>query len=217
MTLGHDLMQQMTFLDLESPSKLTIDDYYNSPAQNPGGARGSLRSHGLVRLERQGEYNPINAMSDVMADDVWPGGSSATDNEAWHLQANYSVTPIKVMTNDYGASCYTGIHRCNNVMQYMPGVIGYRRRHQKPLSRVKPKCSVRGTTLSYGNSGDAVPYYTANLTSPVLTPTVQSTRLMRSMRASSPTSRTPSKNGGLPMKQTDASKDGHVLHSPQPT
>lgn len=63
------------------------------------------------------EYNPQNIMSDIMADDVWPGGASAMDNQYWHLMMNYEAQPLKCMAGLW-SNMYTGIKRCNDLLSY---------------------------------------------------------------------------------------------------
>jgi hypothetical protein len=192
------------FLDLESPSKLTIDDYYNSKARIYEALVAAYNPMEWFDWG-QGEYNPVNVMSDVMADDVWAGGSSATDNEAWHLQANYSVTPIKVMKGLW-TSCYTGIHRCNNVMYYMPGVTDIDDA-TKNLYEAEAKVLRAWYYTQLWKFWGAVPYYTANLTSPYTNGKSTADEVYAGIIADLDDA---IKNGGLKMKQTDASMDGRV-------
>ncbi len=148
------------FLDLESPTKLTIDDYYTTEARI---YEALVAAYSPLEWFDwgQGEYNPINIMSDVMADDILSGGSSATDNESWHLQANYSVTPIKVMSGIW-TSAYKGIHRCNNVMYYMPGVTDIDDATQNLYEAEAKVLRAYYYSLLWKFWG-AVPYYTTNL------------------------------------------------------
>ena len=39
-------------------------------------------------------------MSDIMADDLWVGGDSKTDNQPWHLMMNFEAIPTN-MTVSY--------------------------------------------------------------------------------------------------------------------
>ena len=65
-----------------------------------------------------GQYNPINIMSDVMADDIWPGGASRTDNQYWHLMMNFEANPENCMTGLWTCE-YSGVKRCNDVIKYI--------------------------------------------------------------------------------------------------
>lgn len=109
-----------SFLEVDSPTKFPADEYFNTKAKI-----GQLLVTAYNPMNwfdwGQGEYTPINVMSDIMADDVWPGGAHAKDNENWHLMADYSATPNKVMSGLW-TDCYTGIRRCNDVIEYMPGI-----------------------------------------------------------------------------------------------
>jgi starch-binding outer membrane protein, SusD/RagB family len=192
------------FLELDSPTKLTIDDYYTTEAR----IYEALVS-AYCPLEwfdwGQGEYNPINVMSEVMADDVWPGGSSATDNESWHLQANYSVTPVKVISGIWKSS-YTGIHRCNNVMYYMPGVTDIDD-ETKNLYEAEAKVLRAFYYTQLWKFWGAVPYYTTNLTDPYISGKSPADDVYDGIIADLEDAIA---NGGLPMKQTNTSLYGRV-------
>jgi hypothetical protein len=136
---------------------------------------------------------------------VWPGGSSATDNESWHLQANYSVTPIKVMKGLW-TSCYTGIHRCNNVMYYMPGVAGIDDA-TKNLYEAEAKVLRAWYYTQLWKFWGAVPYYTTNLRDPYTSAKSTADEVYNGIMADLDDA---IKNGGLPMKEANASDDGHV-------
>lgn len=192
------------FLDLDSPTKLTIDDYYNTKARIYEALVAAY-----CPLEwydwGQGQYNPINVMSDVMADDMWSGGSSATDNETWHLQANYSVTPIKVMSGIWKTS-YTGIHRCNNIMYYMPGVSDIDDATKNLYEAEAKVLRAYYYTLLWKFWG-AVPYYTTNLEDPYTCAKSSANEIYAGIIADLEDAIA---NGGLPMKQTNTSLDGRV-------
>ncbi|RKD92157.1 RagB/SusD family nutrient uptake outer membrane protein [Mangrovibacterium diazotrophicum] len=192
------------FLDLESPTKLTIDDYYTTEARI---YEALIAAYSPLEWFDwgQGEYNPINIMSDVMGDDMWSGGSSATDNESWHLQANYSVTPIKVMSGIW-TSAYKGVHRCNNVMYYMPGVTDIDDA-TKNLYEAEAKVLRAYYYSLLWKFWGAVPYYTTNLTDPYVSGKSPADDVYEGIIADLEDAIT---NGGLPMKQTNASLDGRV-------
>lgn len=61
------------------------------------------------------QYNPQNIMSDIMADDIWPGGASAMDNQYWHLMMNYEPQPVNCMTGIWN-NMYSGVKRTNDVI-----------------------------------------------------------------------------------------------------
>lgn len=64
------------------------------------------------------QYNPLNIMSDIMADQIWVGGESKTDNQYWHLMMNYEAIPTNCMSGIW-SDCYSGVKRCNDVLEYM--------------------------------------------------------------------------------------------------
>jgi hypothetical protein len=64
------------------------------------------------------EYNPVNIMSDIMADDIWVGGSDKTDNANWHHMMNYDCQGDYVIAGLWSVA-YSGVKRCNDVLQYI--------------------------------------------------------------------------------------------------
>lgn len=108
------------FLTVKSPDKISIDEYYNSESRI---FEALVAAYDPLQWPDWGmsEYNPSLIMSDIMADDIWVGGSNKTDNQNWHLMANYEALPDKVIGGIW--TCYySGINRCNNVLYYMDGV-----------------------------------------------------------------------------------------------
>ena len=64
------------------------------------------------------QYNPLNIMSDIMADQIWVGGESRTDNKYWHYMANYEADADNTMTGIF-SDAYSGVKRCNDVLTYI--------------------------------------------------------------------------------------------------
>ncbi len=65
-----------------------------------------------------GQYNPVNIMSDIMADQIWVGGSDRSDNMFWHLLMNYEALPTQTISGIW-SDAYSGVKRCNDVIQYI--------------------------------------------------------------------------------------------------
>src|SRR3712207_5084991 len=63
------------------------------------------------------QYNPQNVMSEIMADDILPGGQSPVDNQFWHLMANYEALPTNCMTGMW-SNMYSGVKRSNDLLKY---------------------------------------------------------------------------------------------------
>lgn len=114
-------------------------------------------------------YEPYILMSEVMADDLWVGGSDKNDNQIWHLIANYEATPMKVLTSIW-IDGFSGVKRCNDVFSYLSkDVIGA---SESDIKSWKAQAYVLRAYYAnwlwkfYGN----VPYFTENLTDPYITP-----------------------------------------------
>ena len=105
------------FLTVVSPDKIPIEDYYSTEARI---YEALIAAYAPLQWPDwgHGEYNPALIISDIMADDLWVGGANKTDNQIWHLLANYEALPEQT-TRGLWASYYSGINRSNNVFYYM--------------------------------------------------------------------------------------------------
>ena len=166
------------WLNVESHDKILIDEYYNSEARIK---EALVAAYDPLQWFDwgMGMYNPIPMIYEVMADDVYPGGSGVSDNKHYHLMFDYSVdsqnTPASVWT-----IAYSGVNRSNNVHKYMPGVQGI-------SDATKAEYLAEATVLRtwyytqmwklWGN----LPYYEDNLEFPYATPQLKADEVYESM------------------------------------
>jgi|WetSurMetagenome_2_1015567.scaffolds.fasta_scaffold12911_4 starch-binding outer membrane protein, SusD/RagB family len=192
-----------SFLNVESPDKESIDEYYNSQSRI---FEALVAAYGPLEWFDYsfGEYNPILTMSDIMADDVWVGGADRTDNKFWHLMANYEALPTQVMTNAW-TTCYSGINRSNNVMYYMDDVKSIPDATKNLYIAEAKVLRAYYYTLLWKFWGN-IPYYTKNLSYPYIQPQSKADDVYAGIIADLDDA---IKNGGLPMK-ADASEYGRV-------
>ena len=104
------------FLEVKSHTQEYADEYYKDAdhiSQSLVAAYSPLEWNDWNGVQ----YCPQNIMSDIMADDIWPGGASRTDNQFWHLMANYEAIPTNTMTGLW-SNMYSGVKRCNDLLQY---------------------------------------------------------------------------------------------------
>lgn len=106
-----------SFLEVESPTKQPIQDYFNSDAHIQ---EAVVAAYDPLHWPdwAMNEYNPLNIMSDIMADDVWVGGSDRNDNANWHRMMNFEALPNAVISGLW-TDAYSGVKRCNDVMDYI--------------------------------------------------------------------------------------------------
>lgn len=64
------------------------------------------------------QYNPLNIMSDIMADQIWVGGADRSDNQYWHLMMNFEALPTNCMSGIL-SDAFSGVKRCNDVLTYI--------------------------------------------------------------------------------------------------
>lgn len=106
-----------SFLDIEDPTRTTIDEYMSTDEHIQEAVVAAYQPLWWPDWA-MGEYNPINIMSDIMADDIWVGGSDKNDNSNWHLMMNYEARPNAVIAGLW-TDAYSGVKRCNDVIGYI--------------------------------------------------------------------------------------------------
>ena len=154
------------FLDVKSPTQTSADEYFSTAAHVE---EAVVAAYDPIKWTDwgMGEYAPYTLMSDIMADDLWVGGSDANDNQNWHLMANYSATPLKVITSIW-VEGFSGIKRCNDVLEYMEHEI--EGATPEMMSQWKAQVLVLRAYYTnwlwkfYGN----IPYFDKNLTYPYI-------------------------------------------------
>ncbi len=107
------------FLEVTPPDKATLEEYYNNydhilealvATYNP------MRSYDW----NNSQYAPLTLCADVMADDVWPGGSGISDNQHLHKMFNFESTQNSsdALTGIWDQS-YKGVRNANDVLTYI--------------------------------------------------------------------------------------------------
>ncbi|MDR0962195.1 MAG: RagB/SusD family nutrient uptake outer membrane protein [Mediterranea sp.] len=155
-----------SFLDVKSPSQISIDEYFDSEArvfESLVAAYDPLKwfDWGM------GEYNPLNIMSDIMADDIWVGGSGKSDNANWHYMMNYEARPTAVIAGIW-VSGYSGVKRCNEVFFYMNEATNVGEANKKLWLAETQVLRAFYYNLLWKFWGN-IPYYNENLEFPYLT------------------------------------------------
>jgi hypothetical protein len=111
-----------------------------------------------------GQYDALHLVNDIMADDMYCGGSNDGDQPILVKTHYYTLTPTE-QPNQIWTVCYSGINRANTVIQYVDGV-------EEMSEANKTLYKAEATTLRslyycllwkyWGN----IPYYEENLKSP---------------------------------------------------
>lgn len=106
-----------SFLEIDSPVNPPIEEYFNTDEHIQ---EAIVAAYDPLHWPdwAMNEYNPVNIMSEIMADNIWVGGQDKTDNRTWHLMMNYEVQPTYVMSGLWTVA-YSGIKRCNDVLKYL--------------------------------------------------------------------------------------------------
>ncbi|MDO5394470.1 MAG: RagB/SusD family nutrient uptake outer membrane protein [Bacteroidales bacterium] len=155
------------FLNVKSPTQTPSDEYF-STADHVEEAMVAAYDPLKWTDWGMGEYAPYTLLSDIMADDLWVGGSDANDNQNWHLMMNYSATPLKVVTSIW-VEGFSGIKRCNDVLEDIDRGISDATPAQiaswQAQAYVLRAYYANWLWKFYGN----IPYYDKNLTYPYIT------------------------------------------------
>lgn len=63
-------------------------------------------------------YTAINLYSDMMTDQMYPGGGDVSDMSMWKDMFNFKINPTNVLDCNY-SNAYSGVKRCNDAIHYM--------------------------------------------------------------------------------------------------
>ena len=147
------------FLTVEHPTESPLEEYFTTEEHLQEAVIAAYDP--LEWFDWTEEYDPLNILSDVMADQIWVGGSDKSDNQFWHFIMNFEASP-KVTVTGLWSDCYSGVKRCNDVLKYIGWVKGL------PESTAK-LCEAQARVLRvyyynilwkfWGN----IPYYETNL------------------------------------------------------
>ena len=113
-----------------------------------------------------GQYDALHLVNDIMADDMYCGGSNDGDQPILVKTHYYTLTPTE-QPNQIWTVCYSGINRANTVLQYVDGV-------EQMSEQTKTLYKAEAITLRnlyyvllwkyWGN----IPYYEENLKAPYI-------------------------------------------------
>lgn len=162
-----------SFLDVTDPINMPVDEYFSTDAHVQDAVVAAYDPLHWTDWG-MGEYNPYMLMSDIMADDLWVGGSDRGDNANWHLMMNYEARPNAVIGGIW-TEAYSGIKRCNDVMHYLhdldiPDMTDKNRDYYEAQVRVLRVFYYNWVWKFYGNvvwfdkNADAAPYIYPQLT-----------------------------------------------------
>lgn len=155
-----------SFLEVDSKTDETIDTYFTTDEHIQ---EAVVAAYDPLHWPDWGmnQYNPVNIMSDIMADDLWVGGADKNDNQYWHLMMNYSALPTNCMTGIWSVA-YSGVKRSNDVLKY----IGWAGNNLTEKNATYYQAQARVLRVFYytwlwkfwGN----IPYYESNLVAPYI-------------------------------------------------
>lgn len=193
-----------SFLEVENPSADPVDEYYLTDAH--------LQESVVAAYDPlhwpdwgNGGYNPINISADVMADDINPGGASASDNLFWQLMSNYSANSQNTLSALW-VDEFSGVKRCNDVIAYVEAAVASGKSDVTEAKALDYTTQARVLRAYYymnlwkfwGN----IPYFTTNLSGNYLAPQLKADEVYTNVITDLEDAMSQSV---LPMKANDAS------------
>jgi hypothetical protein len=114
-----------SFLELEPKGQDLEVNYYSTPAQ---AFAGLVAAYDPLVMETGGldntYTNPLGPLNSA-SDDCYAGGGNSSDMSAWQAVSDYNLlTPATGPQGGFWSSSFTGINRCNVLLQKLPSVPG---------------------------------------------------------------------------------------------
>ena len=108
-----------SFLEVTPPDKATVDEYFSSYdhiIEAMAATYNPMRQYDW----NNSQYAPLTLCSDVMGDDVWPGGSGISDNQHLHKMFNFESTQNSsdALSGIWDQS-FKGVRNANDVLRYI--------------------------------------------------------------------------------------------------
>ena len=108
-----------SFLEVTPPDKATVDEYFSSYdhiIEAMAATYNPMRQYDW----NNSQYAPLTLCSDVMGDDVWPGGSGISDNQHLHKMFNFESTQNSsdALSGIWNQS-FKGVRNANDVLRYI--------------------------------------------------------------------------------------------------
>ena len=157
-----------SFLEVENPSGENLEEYYTTDAHINEALNAAYDpihwpDWGL------GQYNALNIDAEIMGDNFWVGGSNKTDQQHWHMLANYEANASNTLSSLWTVD-YSGIKRCNDLLKYL----GWAEANLTAANRASYEMQGRALRVYFYNNlwhyfGN-IPFYLENLSAPYTAP-----------------------------------------------
>ena len=157
-----------SFLEVENPSGENLEEYYTTDAHINEALNAAYDpihwpDWGL------GQYNALNIDAEIMGDNFWVGGSNKTDQQHWHMLANYEANASNTLSSLWTVD-YSGIKRCNDLLKYL----GWAEANLNEKNRASYEMQGRALRVYFYNNlwhyfGN-IPFYLENLSAPYTAP-----------------------------------------------
>ena len=171
------------FLTVENPKAKPIEEYFTTEQSVYESLVAAYAP--LAWPDWFGDkYTPVNIASDLMADQLWPGGGTATDFADMKALARFDADARYTLPGLWSAA-YSGVKRSNDVLQY----IGWTKQagNISDDTAKRYEAEARALRVFYYNwlwkFWGNIPYYEVNLESPYLTEQIQADQVYNNIIA----------------------------------
>ena len=104
------------WLEVLPNTQETIEVYYSTDAAIQEAVVAAYDP--LHWFDYANNYTAINLYSDMMTDQMYPGGNDVNDMSMWKAMFNFRINPTQVLDCNY-SNAYSGVKRCNDAIYYM--------------------------------------------------------------------------------------------------
>lgn len=104
------------WLEIKNNTKETIEDYYTTDAAIQEAVVAAYDP--MHWFDYANNYTGLNVYSDMMTDQMYPGGGDAGDMAMWKKMFNFNIAATDVLDCNY-SNAYSGVKRCNDALKYM--------------------------------------------------------------------------------------------------
>lgn len=156
------------FLEVTSPTDTFIEEYYTTENSIDEALVAAYAPLHWYDYGSTWNYCPLNFMADILADDLYPNGSSNADQPFIQQMFQFKATPV-MSPEGLWSDSYSGVKRSNDVLAYLPNIKGLSDEKKASIeaqARLLRVFYYNVLWKFYGN----IPCYLENLAAPYIYP-----------------------------------------------
>lgn len=167
------------FLEVKNPTGEPLEEYYTTPEHIQ---EALIAAYDPIHWPDWGlgQYNALNIDGEIMADNVWVGGSNREDMKNWHMLFNFEADQNNTLSSLWTVD-YSGVKRCNDVLKYIDWAKAALTEEEYNLTEMQARLlRVYYYNMLWHYFGN-IPFYLVNLEAPYTAPRLRPTRFTQSL------------------------------------